>query len=149
MGIQTCLPTRRGRWYDGIMARYKIKQERSSRAREAAAEYKTAADFRPLQVPGIYHVTVTDRGRLVLPAEIRKQLKIRAGDRVAVAIEEDGSISVTTRDVAISHLRGMFKHLAKPGRLASDELIAERRREARREERKFREWAARLRKAGK
>ena len=43
----------------------------------------------------------------------------------------------------------MFKHLARPGRLESDELIKERRREARREEKKFKEWDARLRKAGK
>jgi len=131
------------------MARYKIKPERPGRVREAAPEYKLPADLQPVQAPGVYHVTVTDRGRLVLPAEIRKQLKIRAGDRVAVAIEEDGTIEIETLDVAIRKTRGMFKHLAKPGRLASDELIAERRREARREERKFREWDARLRKAGK
>ena len=131
------------------MARYKIKQERPSRAREAAADYKPAADFQPLQVPGIYHVTVTDRGRLVLPAEVRKRLKIRNGDRVAMSVEEDGTIEIETLDVAIRKMRGMFRHLAKPGRRASDELIAERRREARMEEREFREWDARLRKAGK
>lgn len=131
------------------MARYKIKPERPGRAREAVPEYKLPADLQPVQAPGVYHVTVTDRGRLVLPAEIRKHLKIRAGDRVAVAIEEDGTIEIETLDVSIRKMRGMFKHLAKPGRLASDELIAERRREARMEERKFREWDARLRKAGK
>jgi hypothetical protein len=46
-------------------------------------------------------------------------------------------------------LRGMFRYRPASGRLASDELIAERRHEAKLEERKFREWSARLRKAKK
>ena len=115
--------------------------KRGVRAREAAPEYRVEAAA-PLQSP-VYHVTVTDRGRLVLPVEIREKLKIRDGDKVAVAIEADGSISVTTKDVAIGMLRGMFKHLRKPGEpLASDRLIAERRREARMEDREFRERTA-------
>ena len=148
VGIRPALPTDRRRCYAARMVRYRIKQARPSRASEAAVEYKVPS-VQGLQVPGVYHVTVTDRGRLVLPAEVRAKLKIRDGDRVAVAIEEDGTISVTTRDVAISHLRGMFKRPGKQRRLASDELIAERRREARKDDREFREWDARLRKAGK
>ncbi|OFV91897.1 MAG: hypothetical protein A3G76_09255 [Acidobacteria bacterium RIFCSPLOWO2_12_FULL_65_11] len=85
----------------------------------------------------------------MLPVEVRDTLKIRDGDRVSLTLEEDGSLVLQTREVAIGRLRGMFKHLARPGRLASDQLIAERRREARMEDRKFREWDARLRKAGK
>ena len=131
------------------MARYRIKPQRPLRAAETSAEYKPSSDQTP-QASGVYHVTVADRGRLVLPAEIREKLKIRDGDRVAVAIEEDGSISITTKDVAISMLRGMFKHLNKPGQpLASDELIAERRREARRDDQKDREWLAEQRRKKK
>ena len=131
------------------MANYKIAKARPSRASEAAVEYRVPA-YQPVQATGVYHVTVADRGRLVLPAEIREKLKIRDGDRVAVAIEADGSISVTTQDVAISMLRGMFKHLNKPGQpLASDELIAERRREARRDDQRHEEWLARQRRTKK
>ena len=97
------------------MARYRITLERPSRAREAAVEYKPSVS-QPLQAPGVYHVTVADRGRLVLPAEVREKLKIRDGDRVAVTLEQDGSISITTRQVALDHLQGMFKHLNRPGR---------------------------------
>ena len=124
------------------MVRDKIKPSRPSRASEAAGEYEAPLAIQPLQVPGVYHVTIADRGRLVLPAEVRERLKIRDGDRVAVSVQEDGTIEIETRDVAIRKMRGMFKHLTKSGRLASDELIAERRREARREDRKFREWMA-------
>ena len=125
------------------MSGYSIRK-RPLRAKETAPDYGVTESFRPLQSP-VYHVPVTDRGRLVLPVEIRQRLEIRDGDKVAVAIEADGSISVTTRDVAIGMLRGMFKHLHKPGEpRASDRLIAERRREARMEEREFRERSERL-----
>jgi AbrB family looped-hinge helix DNA binding protein len=128
------------------MARYKISKERGVRAREAMPEYDGSPALASIPV---YHVAVADRGRLVLPLEIRQKLNIRDGDRVSLTLEDDGSVVLQTVDVAIRRLRGMFKHLAKPGKLASDELIAERRREARREDRKFKEWDARLRKAGK
>ena len=126
------------------MVRYRIKPQRPHRVSEAAAVYAVDTQtHQPVQAPGVYHVTVTDRGRLVLPAEVREKLKIRDGDRVAVSIEEDGTISLTTKEAAIRQLRGMFKHLNRPGEpLASDRLIAERRREARIEDREFRERTA-------
>ena len=142
VGFRQRLPTP---WDDATlaaMARYKIKQERPNVVREAAAQYKVPISAQPLQAPGVYHVTVTDRGRLVLPAEVREKLKIRDGDRVAVCLEEDGTIEIETLDVAIGKMRGMFKHLNKPGQLASDRLIAERRRQARMEDREFRERRA-------
>ena len=120
-----------------VMRRYKIKPDRSSRAREATVGYKAPASYSSLEVPGVYHVTVTDRGRLVLPVELRNRLKIRGGDRLAVILQEDGTISIKTREVALNNLQGMFKHLAPRDHFASDDLIAERRRQARMEEREF------------
>ena len=109
-------------------------------ARETAPAYDVEPEYKPIPV---FHVTVTDRGRLVLPAEIRDKLKIRDGDPVALTLEDDGLVTLQTRAVALQRLRGMFKYLRKPGDpLASDELIAERRREARMEDKKFREWKA-------
>ena len=131
------------------MAKYRVRAERGLRVREAEPAYQALSPDEPDEKLPVCHVTVTDRGRLVLPAEIREKLKIRDGDRVSLTLEDDGRVTLQTRDVAISRMRGMFKHLARPGRLESDELIKERRREARREEKKFREWDARLRKAGK
>ena len=78
----------------------------------------------------------------MLPVELRDRLKIRGGDRLAVILEEDGTISIKTREVALNNLQGMYRHLARPGELASDRLIAERRREARMEGREFRERSA-------
>ena len=124
------------------MAKYEFKPPRASRAREAVPQYGTIARDQPLQAPGVYHVTVDERGRVMLPAEVREKLAIGDGDRVAVILEDDGTISLKTLEVALKDLQGSFKHLARPGKLASDELIAERRREAKMEDRKFREWMA-------
>jgi AbrB family looped-hinge helix DNA binding protein len=131
------------------MAKDRVKRERGLRVREAEPAYMALQPEEPGERLPVYHVTVADRGRLVLPGEIRRTLNIRDGDRVALTLEDDGRVTLQTRDVAIQRMRGMFKHLARPGVLESDELIKERRREARREDKKFREWDARLRKAGK
>lgn len=133
------------------MRGYEPKAPRVSRAREAVPQYGTAGPAgavydAPLQAPGVYHVTVDERGRVMLPAEIRERLKIRDGDRVAVSIEDDGSVSITTRKVALDQLQGMFKHLAPKDHFASDDIIAERRREARMDDLRNQEWLARRRK---
>jgi len=119
--------------------KYELKS-RPSAARETAPAYGAPA---PAEAAPIFQLTVGERGRLVLPAEVREKLKIAAGDHIALILERDGTMSLKTRDVAIRSLRGMFKHLAIPGKLASDELIAERRREAKMEERKSRAFLRR------
>jgi AbrB family looped-hinge helix DNA binding protein len=80
-----------------------------------------------------YMVQVGARGRLVLPAPARDRLGVKEGDRMVLTVEPDGGARLrSAADVARS-AQGMFRHVA-PGRRLSDELIDERRREARREE---------------
>ena len=119
------------------MARYEIKPNRPSRVREASPEYVTAPPS------AAYAVTMADRGRLVLPAEVRERLAIKEGDRLTLRVDPNGTITLQTAAAFAQSLHGMFKHLARPGRLASDELIAERRREAAMEDRKDRAFIAR------
>src|SRR5437867_4305826 len=96
------------------MTQYRIRPGRPGLARETAAKYG-APVAQPTPASSVYHVTVTDRGRLVLPAEIRQRLRIRDGDQVALSVQADGTIEIETRDVAIRKMRGMFKHLNRPG----------------------------------
>jgi AbrB family looped-hinge helix DNA binding protein len=117
------------------MARHETKPERPNRVRDAAPEYATPPAT-------AYTVTMADRGRLVLPAEIRELLDIKEGDRLTLRVEPDGTLALQTATVYAQSLLGMFKHLA-PGRSLVDELIADRRREAAQEERKGRELVAR------
>jgi AbrB family looped-hinge helix DNA binding protein len=73
------------------------------------------------------------RGRLVLPSPLRKKLALEEGDRVVLTVEEDGSVRLASLKQKIRRFKGMFKHL-KPGAKWSEELIRQRRDEARREE---------------
>lgn len=81
-----------------------------------------------------YVATVGERGRLVLPAGLRRRLGIRAGDRLIITADDEGELrAVTARELARRGL-GLFRNIA-PDRSLVDELIAERREDARREDR--------------
>jgi AbrB family looped-hinge helix DNA binding protein len=110
------------------MARYRLRPIRGSRRLESAPQY-SAPDAPPIA----FDVIMADRGRLVLPAEVRARLGINAGDRLTLWIDPDGTMRLQTAATYARSLRGMFKHLA-PNRILSEELIAERRREAAMEE---------------
>ena len=78
------------------------------------------------------------QGRLVIPARIREALSIRDGSRVTLEIR-DGELHVQTVQASIDRARRILgvSGPPTPGRpLLSDELIADRRREAERETRK-------------
>ena len=113
-----------------------MKSRMPNRVRQAAEHRVDEPDAAGFQV------VVADRGRLVLPAEVRERLEIHDGDRLWLVVEPDGTIQIKTRAVIIRNLQGAFAHLS-PGRSGVDELIAERRREAAMEERDTRELLAR------
>ena len=124
------------------MAGYEIKRERPSRVRETAPAYGGVDDDEAIEVPPLaVSITVAERGRLVLPAEVRERLHIRDGDRLALVVDPDGTIRLQTGEVLARSLMGAYKHLS-PGRRAVDELIKERRREAAMEERDTRALVA-------
>jgi AbrB family looped-hinge helix DNA binding protein len=78
-----------------------------------------------------FPVQLQDRGRLVLPAEIRKRLSLREGDELVITMEPDTSLRLTSVRQVLREIRGLYK--ARAGnRSLSDELIAERRAEVRR-----------------
>ena len=79
-----------------------------------------------------YTVTLGERGRLVLPAKLRRRLDLRPGDRLLIAREAGGRFTVISARAAARRLCGLYRELA-PGRSLADELIAERREDARRE----------------
>lgn len=121
--------------------KYETKPSRgANRARETAPAYGDT-----LSQPMGFRVTVSDRGRIVLPAEVRERLQIKDGDWLTLVLEPNGTIKMLTGAVYARSLRGMFKHLGRPGQSMVDELIAERRREAAMEEREIQEFLARRR----
>jgi len=73
---------------------------------------------------------VNENGRVVIPAEFRKALGISAGDEVIVRLEDD-ELKITTVKGRIARAQRLVRQYIKPGRSLADELIAERKREAR------------------
>ena len=67
-----------------------------------------------------------------MPAALREQLGLKEGDRLVLTVQPDGSVKLVSLREAARRARGMFAHVA-PGRSLVDELIAERREEARKE----------------
>jgi AbrB family looped-hinge helix DNA binding protein len=82
-----------------------------------------------------YVLHLGDRGRLVLPASLRKSLGLKPGEALLLTVEKDGAMRLSTRRQRLEATRGMFASIS-PERILSDELIQERRQEVRRETRK-------------
>jgi AbrB family looped-hinge helix DNA binding protein len=81
-----------------------------------------------------FELKLGDRGRIVLPAVLRQRLSLHSGDRMVLIVDESGEMRLVDLRGQIEKCRGMFRHLAPRGRRLSDELIADRRKEAQREE---------------
>jgi len=72
---------------------------------------------------------VTQGGRIVIPAEIRKTLGIEIGQDVNLSVEND-SLKISTSISALEELQRMARSVKKDNTSVIDEFIAERRREA-------------------
>ncbi len=77
-------------------------------------------------------VKVTDGGRIVIPAEFRRELGICVGDTVLVRLV-DGELQVFTPRQGIKRAQEIVRKYVPEGVSLVDELIAERRAEAARE----------------
>lgn len=80
-----------------------------------------------------FTIVVDEGGRLVLPAQLRRRLDLHPGDRLIATLDEDGGIRLVSVRELVERMRGFYQDLA-PDRSLVDELIAERREEAQREE---------------
>ena len=84
-----------------------------------------------------YSVRLGNRGRLVLPSKLRQKLRLQDGDRLLLTVQHDGTVRLASAREVVERLAGCWKHLVPPGVSMADELIRERREDARREARKF------------
>jgi AbrB family looped-hinge helix DNA binding protein len=75
---------------------------------------------------------VTDAGRVVIPAELRKEFGIEEGEEIVFSKDERGILITTLRE-AIRQAQHYFASLAPREVRMSDELLNERRVEAARE----------------
>lgn len=79
------------------------------------------------------HVTMASDGRVVIPAEARKALGLPKGGALVLRID-NGVVMLEPISHAIARAQAMVKPYATPGVSMADELIADRRAEAAKED---------------
>jgi AbrB family looped-hinge helix DNA binding protein len=78
-------------------------------------------------------------GRVVIPAEMRAAMMVKPGDTVTARVE-NGEFLITSPDVAVRRAQSLARKLIPAGVSLVDELIADRREEARREAEEADAW---------
>lgn len=79
-----------------------------------------------------YTIEVKENGRVNLPAGLRSQLNLSAGDKMTVRVSGEGRAELVTASTVLREARGLYRHLRGEGSV-TDELIGERHAEAVRE----------------
>jgi len=77
----------------------------------------------------MFKTKLSDGGRVVIPAEIRKALGLDIGDEIVMRVE-DGEVRLTGLRQSIARAQQLVRGYVKEGVSLSEELIADRRREA-------------------
>ena len=77
-------------------------------------------------------VKLGSNGRLVIPASYRRALGVEEGDELVVRLEE-GELRLSSRKTALKRAQDRVRRYLPETGLLSEELIAERRKEADRE----------------
>lgn len=75
---------------------------------------------------------IVDGGKLVIPASFRRELGLQVGDTVVMELE-NGELRVRSLDAAIADMQRLVKSFVPEGVSLVDELIEDRRTEARHE----------------
>lgn len=80
-------------------------------------------------------VKMSQGGRVVIPAELRQKLNLHEGDEL-ICEERNGELVLATKIARIRRAQKLFQEWfpIEPGRSLVDELMAERRAEAAKEE---------------
>jgi len=70
--------------------------------------------------------TITTKGQITIPGEIRRHLKLKPGDRVEFLVEPDGKVILVPAAVDVSELKGLLA--PAPRRVSLEEMEAAIRR---------------------
>lgn len=73
---------------------------------------------------------MTEGGRIVIPAEIRKRLGFEIGEAFRLEIDEDDTLRISSRSQSLRRAQQLFRKYVPEGVPVVDEFIAERRKEA-------------------
>ncbi len=79
-----------------------------------------------------FTVRLDSSGRILLPVKVRKQLKLQQGSKLVASVDQE-RLLLQTPSRALREAQAYFSQFRPKGKLLSEELIEERREEARRE----------------
>lgn len=88
---------------------------------------------------GYAKLKIGEAGRIVIPAEMRAAMMVKPGDTVTAQVV-GGEFRIVSPKVALKRVQSVARQFKRPGVSAVDELIAERRAEARRETEEANAW---------
>jgi AbrB family looped-hinge helix DNA binding protein len=74
-----------------------------------------------------------DGGRLVIPAEFRRDLGLAPGAVVVISEMDGGDLRISTPAAGLRRAQDLVRRYVQPGSSLVDELLAERRQEVARE----------------
>lgn len=71
------------------------------------------------------YTTLSSKGQVTIPAEIRNRLRLNVGDRIEFVIFESNRVEMIPQRGSVGALKGMVKWAGRPVSLAEmDEAIA-------------------------
>lgn len=82
---------------------------------------------------------IDSAGRIVIPAEMRAAMMVKPGDMVTARVV-NGEFRLVSPEASLRRVQALARKLIPPGVSLVDELIADRREEARREAEEADEW---------
>lgn len=62
----------------------------------------------------VHQVTLSPKGQLTVPAEIRERLALKPGDKVEFRILRDGTITLHALNMTVDDLFGMISYRGSP-----------------------------------
>ena len=77
-----------------------------------------------------YTVRVEQSGRILIPADVRKQMNLKEGESTVILSVDETGIRVSTRKQALERVRAKVRKYVPERVSLADELIADRRQEA-------------------
>jgi AbrB family looped-hinge helix DNA binding protein len=83
-----------------------------------------------------YTTRLEKSGRILIPAAVRRRLRLSEGSQVLVKVDESGAIQVTSRSEALAKVREELRKYIPASLDLAVELIRDRRDEVQREDEK-------------
>ena len=77
----------------------------------------------------IWNAKIDSSGRVLLPAELRQSLGVKEGDQLLL-IKDSKGLHLKSFEESLAEIQDYFRSLAPASELWSEEIMAERRREA-------------------